>query len=334
MLVNFLIFFTIFTFILIFFCKKFNILIDQKIEKHKKYSTKNKSYLLGGILIMMFLSYYLLFITGKINFFLFVSSIFFIGISADTRAITSVSLRFLLQLTFIACFVNLLNMEINSTKIDFFDKLLEIDLINILFVSFCLLVLLNGSNFIDGINGVTVSYFLIIFLVILMYLNHFNFDKILLINISFALVIILVLNFFGVIYLGDSGSYTLSLFTGIFLINFASENNSISPYFMIVLLWYPCFELLFSIIRRSLNTIRTYKPDTRHLHHLIYKKIKSKFYSLNNIFLHFITTCLINLYNLTCFLISLKFLYVSEILLSILITNILIYITLYNYLKK
>ena len=54
MINNFFVFFIIFSFALIFFCKKYNILVDQKIEKHKKYSTKSKSFLIGGVLFVIF----------------------------------------------------------------------------------------------------------------------------------------------------------------------------------------------------------------------------------------------------------------------------------------
>ena len=45
--------------------------------------------------------------------------------------------------------------------------------ISFIFTSFCLMVLINGSNFIDGLNGLFLGYFLII-LAILYKLNLFN----------------------------------------------------------------------------------------------------------------------------------------------------------------
>ena len=54
MFTNFIIFFVIFSIILLVTSKKFNILIDKKIETHKKYSTKGNSYLLGGVLLILF----------------------------------------------------------------------------------------------------------------------------------------------------------------------------------------------------------------------------------------------------------------------------------------
>ena len=105
---NFIIFHILFSILSLIVCKKFYILIDNKIEKHKKYSAKNNSHLIGGILIILFLGYYYFFVIQKplLNFFLI--SIFFVGLMADTRSINSVSQRFLLQFIFVICFVNLL----------------------------------------------------------------------------------------------------------------------------------------------------------------------------------------------------------------------------------
>ncbi len=323
MINNFLIFFLIFSFTLIFFCRKYNILIDQKIEKHKKYSTKSKSFLIGGILIISFLNYYHLFVTYDPVLCLFINFIFLIGILSDLKKINNVSLRFFLQCTLVLFFVNFLSLKITNTRIDFFDQWLTSPVVNILFVTFCLLVLKNGSNFIDGINGLTIGYFFIIFLIIFFNLNYFEYDKSLLENLIIILFIVLLLNLYGILYLGDSGSYTLGLFTGIFLIDFAQNNISISPYFIIILLWYPCFELLFSMIRRFLKKIKTYEPDTIHLHHLIFKKIKTYYKIKNN-----------NFYNLICFFISTKYIYSSGSLITIFLINIFVYITLFKYLKR
>ena len=192
-----------------------------------------------------------------------------------------------MQAVTIVCFVNYLNLEINFTKIDFIDEILQNQLPIFIFVSFCLMVLINGSNFIDGLNCNHVLYFLIVSIILFFNLSNFLINKEVLINLSVILITILLINAFGILYMGDSGSYTLSLFFGVFLINFSSLNSSISPYFIIILLWYPCFELLFSMIRRSSNENKTYEPDTNHLHHLIYRKLKYYLKFKNNLSLHF-----------------------------------------------
>ena len=47
-------------------------------------------------------------------------------------------------------------------RLDFFDNLLNIFFIKLFFTSFCILVLINGTNFIDGVNTLVVGYFILV----------------------------------------------------------------------------------------------------------------------------------------------------------------------------
>ena len=51
------------------------------------------------------------------------------------------------------------------------NSLLSNDIFNIFFTVFCLAVLLNGSNFLDGLNGLISGYYLIIILSLLFLKN-------------------------------------------------------------------------------------------------------------------------------------------------------------------
>ena len=334
MFINFIVCFIIFSILTVFICKKNNILLDYKLEKHKRFSTNLKSYSIGGILLLFFLFYYFIFISqNSLILFLF-SSIFLIGLLSDLKKLNSVSLRFFLQLILIVYFVQLNGIEITSTRINFFDNILDNNIANVLFVTFCLMVLINGGNFIDGLNGLILIYYLVISLIIFLNFNAFILDEQFLLNLILILTIILLLNLFGFLYMGDSGSYLLSIMIGVYLITFSKNNIAISPYLIILLVWYPCFELLFSIIRRSSKEIKTYKPDTNHLHHLTYKFFKSKIVSKNNLILHFIASSTINLYNLISFLIAINFIYKSSVLIVIILINIILYLIVYNSLIK
>ena len=334
MLTNFIIVFFAFSLFLVATCKKYNLFLDNKIEKHKKFSSNLKSYSIGGVLLLSFFIYYFIFISADFLILIILVLIFIIGLFSDTGKMNSVSLRFFLQVILIAIFIHLMNIEIVSTKVDFFDNLLENNIVNILFSTFCLTVLINGTNFMDGLNGLVIKYFLIIYLIINFVFQNFVFDQQFVNYIILALSIILLFNLLGYLYLGDSGSYLLSLFTGIFLINFSNNNPTISPYFIIVLLWYPCFELLFSMIRRFFKKTKTYEPDTKHLHQLIFKYISKKFKIKNKLIRHLIISFSVNSINLISILISTNFIYNSKILLFILLINISIYISLFNFLRR
>ena len=153
-------------------------------------------------------------------------------------------------------------------------------------------------------------------------------------DLIFILLFVFTLNLFGIIILGDSGAYLLSIIFGLNLIEFASLNNYYSPYFIILLLWYPCFELLFSMMRRYLKKNSSYEPDTYHLHQILYKSIK-KFSITNNIKInHLLTSFFINFYNLISFYIGTKFISHTQSLILIITINIIFYLTFYNHLKR
>ena len=53
-----------------------------------------------------------------------------------------------------------------------------------LFTTFCLAILINGSNFIDGLNGLLIGYYLLINLSSIFYIS-FNNDYIFLLDFNF-----------------------------------------------------------------------------------------------------------------------------------------------------
>ena len=334
MYTNFILFFVITSIFLVYFCRKKNLIVDYKLEKHKRFSSKLKSNSIGGVFLIIFLFYEYVIVNQNNYLFLFLFSIFLIGFLSDTKKLNNVSLRFFLQIILIIFFVSIIGIEIKNTRIDHLDIILSNKITNIIFVGFCLMVLLNGGNFIDGLNGLLLKYFLIVYLFILFnFADNSYVDKDFLLNLSIILSIILLFNLFGFLYMGDSGAYLLSILSGIYLINFSYNNDYISPFFIILLLWYPCFELLFSMIRRFKNKSKTYKPDSNHLHQFIYGFIKKNSSSKDNI-IHFYTTILINSYNLLIFIFAKNFIYSSTALILIIILNIFVYILSYVFFKK
>ena len=96
--------------------------------------------------------------------------------------------------------------------------------------------------------------------------------------ILLSLSIFFIFNICNKCFLGDNGIYFLSAIFGYNLINFSNQNiEHISPFYVVSLLWYPCFENLFSIIRRLYNKIKVSEPDNSHLHTLIYFKLSKKY---------------------------------------------------------
>ena len=150
------------------------------------------------------------------------------------------------------------------------------------------------------------------------------------------LSVIFVFNFFSKTYLGDSGSFLLSFLIGYYLINLSNINLSmtkyISPIFILVLLWYPAFENLFSIIRKLLSKKKPSEPDNFHFHHLLFSYLNKKI--KNKKIINSLTAVIINSYNLLIFFLSAKFYDKTNILSYFVMVNIFIYVFFYFFLLK
>ena len=114
----------------------------------------------------------------------------------------------------------------------------------------------------------------------------------------FSLFLILILNLLNHFFLGDSGSYLIAIFFGYLLISIYNTVSDISPYYIILLLWYPCFEILFSFLRKYLCNKSPMKPDNQHLHQLLFSFYKKKFFGLNEYYLNILSSISINMFNL------------------------------------
>ena len=191
------------------------------------------------------------------------------------------------------------------------------------------MILINGSNFIDGVNLNLVGYYLSISLILVVIGNYEN----ILLSYNFfylipGLLLIYILNLGGKVISGDSGAYIISYLFGYILIEFSNNNTNVSPIFIVLLLWYPAFENLFSILRKQKIKKSPLKPDFKHLHQLIYNYLKKK-YKVKNNYVNNLTGLIINFYNILVFFIGLNYYQNSQILTIIVTLNILIYLKVY-----
>ena len=327
------IFYFIFIFITLFLCKRLNLFLDLKDLSHKKFASNQKNYFIGGFFIVLFLVYNS-FEQKNYLYGLFFILIFIIGLLADLKLFNNPKFRLLTQIFLLILFVYILDIQIPSTRIEIIDFLFENKLINYLFTIFCLAILINGSNFIDGINTLLINYYIIVLGLILFFLKDINIDHYLITNLFLLLLIILIFNLFGKIILGDSGAYVLSLFVGIILIKLSNDNDYISPYFIILLIWYPCFELLFSMARRLVFNIYSYEPDTMHLHQKILKTINNNLKFKSNNLNHFLAGSIINIYNLSTLMFALNYIDKTNIMLVFIFSNITVYTFVYFVLSQ
>ena len=308
----------------ILFKKK--LLLNFKGDNHQKF-VSSKNIPLSGGLILIFTSYYYL---NLLNFG-FVFFIFCIGFLSDIKKIDSPKLRFIIQTLIVLGVVYFSSITVPETKIIFLDQFLTNNIFRIFFSVFCILIIINGFNFIDGINTSLIGYCLIISLSLYyLDLNGVEISKFIdFYNLIPVLIALFILNFFNKLYLGDGGSYFLGLLFALCLINTYQINNSISPYFIVCLLWYPAFENLFSILRKKDLSRSPLDPDTNHLHQIIFLYLK-KNCNIKSIYLNTATGMIINFYNFVCISIATRFYSHTQAQILIIMFNIIVYIILYR----
>ena len=315
-------------FLLNLFFKKKNIIFNYSGNKHQKLVGEKSIPLVGGIYLIIFLTIVLAQNYLTLYFFLFF--IFLIGVSSDIKFILSPTKRLLLQTLLTIFFIYYLELYISETRVTFIDQMLTNFYFSIFFSCFCLIILMNGSNFIDGLNGLVLGYYLIVLLILynLDLFIYLDLNDMLINYLLYLILVLLIFNFLNHFYLGDSGTYLLSSLVGSILIMIYDQNQIFSPFFVVLLLWYPCFENLFSIIRKFKVKRSPINADSNHLHQLMFYFLKKKF-KTRNIISNNCSSMIINIYNLIIFLIASLNISNTQFLIFLIIINIVVYTSCY-----
>ena len=312
---------------------KNNLLPNYSGDNHQKFFNKNKVQLSGGIFLIPI--FFLITYDYSIILIVSIISIFLLGLFSDIGFFSSAKFRFLIQSVIIFLFLFYSNLSLTSVRIDIFDLMLENYIFSLLFTLFCLMILINGTNFIDGLNGLVLTYYLmVIFIIFNLKLFEYSFlNNLDVILIMMIFIYLILFNVFNQLYIGDSGSYLIGFLFGYFLLQIYESNQLLSPYFVALLLWYPAFEILFSIIRKIISRKSPFKPDNKHFHHLVFLHIYQKFKYNNNIS-NSLSALTIILYNALIFLIAIQNIQHTALQVSLLAFNVSIYLILYIILSK
>ena len=158
-----------------------------------------------------------------------------------------------------------------NTGFEFINNILNYDSISIIFTLICIIFLTQSFNIIDGLNGLSLSSSILAFCSIMFIASELNDRKVLFMsNVFFVILVsILVFNFAGKIFLGDSGAYLLGMFLSATVIILFVNNQTLSPFLIAQILIYPSYELLRTVVRRVINRKNILLPDSEHLHSII-----------------------------------------------------------------
>ena len=294
------------------------------IPNYRKLHKKPTPIIGGLIAFILLLEFYLIIYCYEGQFlkfeYLVISGLLFlIGIYDDSKDLNATLKLILIGLCFYLFLINFSHFNLNNLNIMSFNISINTGKFNTIFTILCLLLFINASNMIDGVNGLFIGVNIIFFI----YLFYtYNFNENFIFSILFILLLSLYFNFKGVYFMGDSGVYLISSLYGLSLIDAyhspSSSLKSIEEIF--ILLMIPGLDMFRLFIERILNKKNPFKPDRNHFHHLLKKKFNDK--KILAIYLCFV--CLGPIF------FQLKI--INELLLILIITLFFYYIT--YYLKK
>jgi UDP-N-acetylmuramyl pentapeptide phosphotransferase/UDP-N-acetylglucosamine-1-phosphate transferase len=328
-----LLIYIIFVFFINFLINKYQLILSNSGLSHQSF-VNNSIPLTGGIFSLLPVIY--LFLPNYSFFLVVFISLFILGILSDLNILVSPKKRFLLQFLLILIFSLTNQLDVTPTKIFFVDSIIQNNYLGYIFTTFCLMILINGSNFIDGLNGLLLGYFSLIILLIfkLDILESLNFSQEKYTYFILVILFLLLLNFFNKLFLGDSGAYSLSFLIGFILIKIYNFNQNISPYFIVLLLWYPCFENLFSIIRKIFYKKQNpLEPDTEHFHQKLFTYCKTNL-KINSFKSNILSSLIILLFNFFIFYFASKAISHTIYQLSLLGVSIITYLITYFIIHK
>lgn len=288
---------------------------------------------IGGLGI--FLGCFFLMINKEIGLFLMLASVpaFVSGFLEDLFAKISPGRRLIIMLVSAVMAIYLLGIVV--TDFTFFEVPLEI---GVIITIVAIIGMINGTNLIDGINGLSSGIAIIIFT------TYFFASRLvgdLDLEFISAICVMTLLGFFlfnypkGKIFLGDGGAYFIGFMLAVVAIllqknhaEITPENhNIISPWFILCTLIHPVWEVMFSFFRKAvIEKESPFKPDPYHIHQFVFIYLAKK----NNPR----TTMIILPFVLICNMIALQF-HDNHIALVILAFGyIALYTTVYLVLYK
>jgi UDP-N-acetylmuramyl pentapeptide phosphotransferase/UDP-N-acetylglucosamine-1-phosphate transferase len=280
------IFLSLFTLFLInnFIKKNKNFFLFFSDSDFKKPQSFHKEPILrmGGFFLIIPVLIYAVFNLNNIFFLviaLFSLTNFLLGLIDDAKLIRNPFLRFFLFLSFNFFLIFFFKIKINNFDLYFFDYINTAEFFSYFLVLFSIFFIVNGSNLIDGFNGLLAIHALIISYILLFICFYFNLKD----ELDYILIILTGLNFFLLLnfpkarfFLGDNGSFFIGSFLSFITIMISNLSKAISPFFYAIILYYIFFEILFSVFRKIFEKKNPFYPDKYHLHMLIFYFLKKK----------------------------------------------------------
>lgn len=204
---------------------------------------------------------------------------FAFGLAEDITKKVRVKWRLLATMGSGLVFALLSGYSITSIDIGWFDYLLAMPIFGLAFTAFAIGGAANSINIVDGFNGLS-SGTLIIILGSIGFVGWRVDDPIVItLSLTMAAIIVgfLLVNFpFGALFLGDAGAYFSGYVIAVLVVMLPARHHEVSPWVSLLLVGYPVTETIVSIFRRWFSDASAGDPDSKHLHHIIYRSFARK----------------------------------------------------------
>lgn len=256
-------------------------------SSHKKIATRSSGIAIFTSLFILSVSYYLFgYELYEYNLLVPLSLLAMIGVYDDVNNI-DFRLKFIFQI--IAAKIIVDNGLIISNLHGFLGVFEISNLFAQLLTITIIVAIVNAINFIDGLDGLAISV-VSVFVLLFEFLSKdfFKFDSLSIILIA----LILPLFYFNYkkenkSFLGDSGSLFLGGIASIYVVSILSNEYIIKSEFdlnkiiyVISLLPYPIIDIVRVFFIRISNGKSPFIADKNHIHHIIFKKVNSHFYTV------------------------------------------------------
>ena len=229
------------------------VLIDSQLNKPQAFHILPTSIIGGlGIYFSLLIIHFYYFQFGNtlfMEYLSFCTLFFFLGFADDLKINFNPRMRLAIMITFLVILIKYNNFYLGQTGIEYLDFwIAKSEIFSLIFILLCFLFVVNGSNLIDGYNGLLGIHSLII--LINLFIINFLYDNKDLYSYLFLgiliITIFLVFNFpKAKTFLGDGGSYLLGTFLAISVIKTSIAIPQISPFYFCILLFYLFFEVFF-----------------------------------------------------------------------------------------
>ena len=154
----------------------------------------------------------------------------------------------------------------------FLGQVLFLDRFALIFTAICIVGLQNAVNMADGKNGIVIGLGLFWCLDLLLFApDHM---RLVLLAMAATLAVTLVFNLRGRLFLGDSGSYSLSFIIALLAIYIYDIAFATLPADLVAL-WFliPVIDCLRVMALRVARGHSPFASDRKHLHHILYHRI-------------------------------------------------------------